>query len=405
MPRSRLSKIYLVPAVLVFIFLMILLSLSIPGAGPDKGRPEVYLLYASSGSMPQLLNTGQIDAFIVWEPVVSNAELSGIGKMIATPADLPPPGQWDQAACCVLVLRNDTIERYPDIAALLSALTTAAVNRTNEDPALAQNITAQWVFGDQPILTPTATLDPLPIENLSFANMVFTSGAPLPESGIVAYTVQEENAGPYNPPAMIDSQVSARGDQFLAGLAVPSLTEDIPTVSLGYLPSSDHFAPLYVMAIDSQYFCERYGFCLVPDDPDLSRPVSCTLLVNGSPAAYVELVPGQSGGGLMTAIGQEVLDGSYVGSIPAELQISLGNPSSVIQSINTGGTGLVVGPGSPCNDWDGFLRWVKVRSAAGRPVIVATIQSSIQEDMIRGAFGYENISVILYGTDFKTPYP
>ena len=107
----------------------------------------------------------------------------------------------------------------------------------------------------------------------------------------------------------------------------------------------------------------------------------------------------------MTTIGQKALAGAYVGSIPAEMQIALGNPSSIIQSINTGGSGLVVGTKNPCRDWTGFARWVKDRSAAGRPVVVATIQSSIQEDMLREALSYENISVKYYGTDFKAGYP
>ena len=80
---------------------------------PADERPVVYLLYASAGSMPQLLNTEQIDAFMIWEPVVSNAELAGIGKMIATPADLPPPGKWENAASCILVLRDDISHEVP----------------------------------------------------------------------------------------------------------------------------------------------------------------------------------------------------------------------------------------------------------------------------------------------------
>jgi len=117
---------------------------------------------------------------------------------------------------------------------------------------------------------------------------------------------------------------------------------NIPTLGLGYIPSTDNYAPLYVMVKDSTYFCDRYGFCLVPDDPKASRPVSCTLFVRGETFAHVNLVPGQSGGGIMTTVGQNALDGAFVGSVPAEQQIGLGNPSSIIQSINTGGSGLVV---------------------------------------------------------------
>jgi hypothetical protein len=91
-----------------------------------------------------------------------------------------------------------------------------------------------------------------------------------------------------------------------------------------------------------------------------------------------------------------------VGSVPAELQIALGNPALIIQSINTGGSGLVVTNDSYVRDWNDFVLWVKSRSAAGRPVVIAAVQSSIQEEMVREACAYENITVILYGTDFET---
>jgi hypothetical protein len=200
----------------------------------------------------------------------------------------------------------------------------------------------------------------------------------------------------------VDAEVTDRAALFLNGTDVPQTGTEIPTLNIGYIPSSDNYAPVYVMVKDSEYFCDRYGFCLVPDDPDLSRPVHCTLLVNGTPAAYINLVMGQSGGGIMTTIGQKALEGAYVGSVPAELQIALGNPALIIQSVNTGGSGLVVTNGSYIRDWNDFVLWAKSRSAAGRPVVIAAVQSSIQEEMVREACAYENITVILYGTDFET---
>ena len=385
-------------------FLFLIPHVTAPRFEDSNERPTAYLLYASAGSMSQLLNTNQIDAFIIWEPVVANAELAKIGKRVAVPSDLPPQGKWTDAASCVLVLRDDVTEQNPEVSALLSALTTAGINRTRENPELAKKITADWVFGKNPILTPKGSLYPIAVENRSFDNMVFTAYAEPPESGIVNHVRDEKMDSRYGPIGRTSLKVSMRGDQILSGSAVPQITKNIPTLNIGYIPSSDNFAPLYVMVEDYQYFCDRYGFCLVPDDKDASRPVHCTLLVQGVPAAHINLVPGQSGGGIMTTIGQKSLEGAYVGSVPAELQIALGNPSSIIQSINTGGSGLVVDDDDPCKDWNSFVRWVKNRSDANNPVIIATVQSSIQEDMIRDALAYENISVKLYGTDFETTY-
>ncbi|MFA4877197.1 MAG: ABC transporter substrate-binding protein [Methanoregula sp.] len=389
--------------------LLAILFLILPAVAPrfvhsEYERPTVYLLYASSGSMPQLLNTGQIDAFLIWEPVVANTQLAGIGKLVAVPSDLPPPGKWDNAAINVLVLRNDAIAQNPEVSALLSALTTAAINRTRENPELAENITAAWVFGENPVLTPKGSLSPLDVESLSFDNMVFTAQAQIPESGIVRHALIVSGNDTYNPSAMVNPAVSVQGEQFLNGSAVPVLPEKIPTLNIGYISSSDNYAPLYVLVMDSEYFCNRYGFCLVPDDEKATRPVQCTLLVQGEPAAHINLIPGQSGGGIMTTIGQKSLDGAYVGSVPAELQIALGNPTSIIQSINTGGSGLVVGNAAPCHDWNSFVTWARNSYSGKDPVVIATVQSSIQEDMIREALAYEKIPVILYGTDFETEY-
>jgi NitT/TauT family transport system substrate-binding protein len=367
--------------------------------GPrDTNQPgsssEVYLLYTSSGSMVQLLNAGQIDAFIVWEPVVSTATLPGTAKMIATPEWMPPPGEWGDTACCVLVLREDMITKSPDAAALLSALTTAAVERVNENQSLAENITANWVFGTKPLLTATGTLNPVSVEQQAFTNINFTSSAVPP--GIGGIEVPGEETSPTTP--KMNPAVVERGKQFLNG-TLPLPETDTPVqVNLGYLASSDHTAPLYVMVKDSDYFRDRYGFCLAPNNPSEARPEHCTLYVNGQPFANVNLIPGQSGGGIMTTIGQGALDGAYIGTVPAELQIGLGNPSTMVQSINSGGTGLVVNSQAPCDDWNSFTEWADLRSANGRPLVIATVQSSIQESIIRSALAYDNITVIMYGT-------
>ncbi len=364
----RIIAVFIVVLVLILVFLTPWHSVSRTVFSLNR-TPEVYLLYGSSGSMSELLITDQIDAFIIWEPVVANAELAGTGRMIATPGEMPPPGRWADAASCVFLLRNDIIRGYPDISALLSALTTAGINRINEDPELAVNITAAWVYGTEPVLTPQGSLDPIEIEQLSFENLVFTPEASIPalldvqDFNSPGVTVQNDSL------MSVDSTVYNQGLLLLNGTASPVPDGEPVELSLGYLPSSDNFAPLYVMVQDSSYFCEKYGFCLVPDKPS-SRPSGCTLYVNDTPVALVNLVPAQSGGGIMTSVGQGAMNGAYVGSIPAESQMALGNPASIIQSINSGGTGLVVGNRAPCTDWDSFVRWARFRSDQGRPLVM-----------------------------------
>ncbi len=392
--KGRPLPLAFLTGLLLIIALLFLLLYSGPRNTSQPGSEgEVYLLYASSGSMVQLLNAGQIDAFIVWEPIVSTATLTGTGKMIATPGWMPPPGEWGDTACCVLVLRNDMISKNPDVSALLSGLTTAAVERVNENQSLAENITADWVFGSKPLLTASGTLEPISVEQQAFTNINFTSQSVPPDMNEIGLPGEDTGTTP-----RMDRTVVGRGKQFLNGtLPLPEPGGTIQ-VNLGYLPSSDHTAPLYVMVKDSDYFRERYGFYLAPDNPAQTRPEHCTLYVNDTPFANVNLIPGQSGGGIMTTIGQGALDGAYIGSVPIELQVGLGNPSTMVQSINSGGTGLVVGTGAPCSDWVTFTEWAEARSAEGKPLVIATVQSSIQESIIRSALAYDNITVIMYGT-------
>lgn len=393
MERRQLPLTIVICLLLVATLLVLSLYPGYQNASQSGSQSRVYLVYASSGSMVQLLNAGQVDAFIVWEPIVSTATLPGTAKMIATPEWMPPPGEWGDTACCVFILRNDMVAKNSNVSALLSALTTAAVERVNENQSQAENITAAWVFGTKPLLTASGTLNPLSVEQQAFTNINFTSGANPPGIEDIGLPAEDSTATP-----RMDHAIVEQGKQYLNGTLPLPEPGNVIEVNLGYLPSSDHTAPLYVMVKDSDYFCERYGFCLAPDNPDESRPKQCTLYVNGQPYANVNLVPGSSGGGIMTTIGQGALNGAYIGSVPEELQIGLGNPSTMIQSINTGGTGLVVTTRAPCSDWNTFTEWADDRSAEGSPLVIATVQSSIQETIIRSALAYDNITVIMYGT-------
>ena len=323
--------------------------------------------------------------------------MGDIGKEIADESDLPPPGKWGNAACCVLVMRNELIERYPDIAAMLSALTIAGMERVQEDTPLAENITANWVFGKKPIMSAGLYLDPDAVEEQSFNSLVFTANATIPD--ISDLTSQVEETEGVSPPDIfvVNSSVAVRAQDLLNG-TIPSIPSEPPTIRIGYLPSSDHYAPFYVAVQDFENFMGWYGFCLMPLDGENGRPTQCELLYGNQTAAHVQLIPGQVGGGVMTGIGQDAIDVGYLGSVPSDLQITLGNNASIIHSVNKGGTGLVVSNEAPCDNWDSFISWVRTKSNEHNPVILSTAQSSVQEEMIREALEYEGIHIEMYGT-------
>lgn len=381
-----------------------LLTVPVSAAGPapvPDERPTVYLLYASSGTMSQLLNTHQIDATVIWESVVSTIVLSQTGRMVATAQDFPPNGSWAGTASCVVVLRDSFIRKNPEISGLLYAITQAGINRVNEDPSLAENITAAWVFGSKPILTPKGKLEPLAVEEHAFPNIVFTSEAALPSVSFESTPAIDQPGRSEESDPVNVSQVVELGQSYLNGTNLPDFSNATTVdLSIGYLPSSDLFAPLYVAVQDSEYFCDRYSFCLMPVE-ETSRPSYCILVVNGEAVAAVSLVPAQSGGGMMTTLGQNAIDCAFVGSVPALQQIAGGNPSTIIMATNTGGTGLVVDPRAPCTNWSSFISYAKLRSFENRPLVIATVQSSIQETMIRGALEQENFRIVLYGTNIE----
>ncbi|WP_324331970.1 ABC transporter substrate-binding protein, partial [Methanospirillum sp.] len=205
---------------------------------------QVQLVYATSGIMPQLLNTSQVDAFFVWESVVSTAEMGGIGKVIARDADIPPDRKWENTACNVLVMRNSFINEYPEIASLLSAITIAGIQRIHEDPDEAMNITAGWVYGSQPIRSAGLYLNPIDLEKNAFPHIKFTNRAVLPDLGYIQKVLPDSDQIP-DSSSWENVTVFNRALDLLNG-SEPLISNTPSHVRIGYLPSADLYAPLYV---------------------------------------------------------------------------------------------------------------------------------------------------------------
>jgi ABC-type nitrate/sulfonate/bicarbonate transport system substrate-binding protein len=367
----------------------------VPGAGilpVTSQKPTVYILYSTAGSMPQLLNTGQVDAFFDWQPYVAMSDQGKLGKIITYSEGLPPDHYWADKPCCVFVMSDKFVRQEPELARILSLLTAAGIQYINNNEDKAEQITANWIFGSGNLLIAGIYLDPMEVEQESFPTLHFVNKSSL---------LQQYNE------TRKQNQTSTGQDIFIPGTPVPltmhgegnlaSPEKAHPLIRFGYL-STDHHAPLFVLASDPDYFLDKYGFALVPVNPGDKRPNQFNLISGNKTVAQVQLIIGQSGGGLMTNMGQGVIDAAYVGSIPAQNQIGFGNPAHVIEPLHTGGSALVAGNSAPCTDWNDFTAWATTRSAAGKPLIVATVQSSIQEDMITTALESEGFEVRLYGT-------
>ncbi|MBA2882785.1 NitT/TauT family transport system substrate-binding protein [Desulfosalsimonas propionicica] len=73
-------------------------------------RKEIHLMVLKPPDMIGSLRTGQIDAFIAWEPYPAKAITSGVGKMLAASKKL-----WPEHPCCVLVVEKSFMKAHPRI--------------------------------------------------------------------------------------------------------------------------------------------------------------------------------------------------------------------------------------------------------------------------------------------------
>lgn len=391
-----------------------LLALAILIAGctqpeTDDETAEVGILYTSAPSMPQLLSTNQVDGFLIWQPNVEIAQQAGIGKVIAYSNEMPPDNIWENHTCCALVAREDLIQENPDLVNAVAALTIVSVDYIDQNQDRAIELTAEWLFGDKDIQIGDVTLDPVEIERGSIPTFRFTA-VPTQEwidsnhrfvqtyidLGLLKGQLKDAS------PEEID-EILFDFDPYYAAEAMlekGEITTPAPydgQLGIGYLPS-DHDAPMFIAAKEWQYFNDQYGIALKPKDETKLKPDLFDLIVNGEVIANVMAVEGQGGAGLMTAMGQNAIQFAYAGTPPTIIAIDGGNEVKIINPIHTEGSGLIAAMDAPADDWPSFVQWAKDRSASGKPLIIATVQGSIQDVILRYALQDAGLSVKLIQT-------
>jgi NitT/TauT family transport system substrate-binding protein len=80
----------------------------------NMSEADVKLVEMAPPDVASALNSGAIDAFIMGEPFPSQAELGGYGRVLFFAKEY-----WPDYISCVLVVRDDVIERRPDAVQLL----------------------------------------------------------------------------------------------------------------------------------------------------------------------------------------------------------------------------------------------------------------------------------------------
>ncbi|MDO9538849.1 MAG: ABC transporter substrate-binding protein [Methanocalculus sp.] len=383
-----------------------LLILALLGAGcvsetpvipPEESHGEVGIMYTAAGQMPVLLSTGQIDGYMVWQPFVSVATASGIGKVVSYSQDLPPAGTWTDHTCCALSGREDFIKANTDVVNAIAALLILSGNYIQENPDRTAEISANWLFGGADMTFGAVTISSNDVLKGSIPTIRFSSVPStewlqsndrfieaLRDIGYLTGSLKDAPSEDVREMLYDFSNYEAARAMVDAGeIKTPQkLTKPL---SLGYLPS-DHDAPLFVAIKDWEYFNEKFGIALKPRVNVPGKVDVADLIVNGVMVAEVKLVQGEGGAQLMTLMATDALQMAYAGTPPTISAIDKGTAIKILFPTQNEGSGLVVAASAPVTDWDSFIVWIDARSAEGTPLkIAAPIRGSIQDVQIKYA--------------------
>ena len=386
-----------------FILAAALLCLAVvfsAGCVDNGGSGEkVEILYAGVGNMPQLLESGAVDAAIAWQPFVAVMEEGQIGKVISYSEDLPPAGKWEGHTCCVFGANSYALAN-PEIAADMTALMILGNEYITANPEKSAVLIADWLFANQDLTYGGVTVNSVDVMEASIPTIKFSgevtdawieSNEDFVQSqrdlglvtGKLANTNSEETKGllfdfgPYEA-----AQGIVESGKFLE----PS--SSVKEISVGYL-ASDHDGPLFVLLKDWKFFKDNYNTYLKPVTEKVGKIDKAELYINGKKVCDVKLIEGSAGPQLMTLLQQNQIQYAVAGTPPFVSAVDKSTSAvdiKILAPIMMNGSGLVVSDEAPADDWNSFIAWVKERSAEGKPVVIADPQlGSIQDVQLKAA--------------------
>ena len=386
-----------------FILAAALLCLAVvfsAGCVDNGGSGEkVEILYAGVGNMPQLLESGAVDAAIAWQPFVAVMEEGQIGKVISYSEDLPPAGKWEGHTCCVFGANSYALAN-PEIAADMTALMILGNEYITANPEKSAVLIADWLFANQDLTYGGVTVNSVDVMEASIPTIKFSgevtdawieSNEDFVQSqrdlglvtGKLANTNSEETRellfdfGPYEA-----AQGIVESGKFLE----PS--SSVKEISVGYL-ASDHDGPLFILLKDWKFFKDNYNTYLKPVTEKVGKIDKAELYVNGKKVCDVKLIEGSAGPQLMTLLQQNQIQYAVAGTPPFVSAVDKSTSAvdiKILAPIMMNGSGLVVSDEAPADDWNSFIAWVKERSAEGKPVVIADPQlGSIQDVQLKAA--------------------
>jgi len=340
----------------------------------DRGGTVSYLKIAPA-TMAAALESGIVDAYIAWEPFVSEATVGGVGQVLMWSEEVMP-----EHPCCVVAVSQDLLDR-PDGDELAKRFLKAHIDATEwmvdafEDPD-STNYTLLVTLASE-FTTRSSEVVEEALRHLEFryaVDPVFTDAL---EEFVNLYietnqtTIEAVEARGYS---SAEDFVDRYVDETLlaaAGSVEPStaiLNPDDP-VRLGYLLGDLHQLAQYVAGDDrvlggSQSLFEKYGVAVEP--------------AAGAPYA--------NGGVVMDNFAAGYVDVGYLGAPPALIKhITVGTEILIVAQANIEGSGLVVKVGS---DVTGITDLVN-------RTVATPGETSIQHLLLRIALEREGLDLVL----------
>ncbi|HJJ52662.1 MAG TPA: ABC transporter substrate-binding protein, partial [Methanocorpusculum sp.] len=360
---------------------------------------RVEILYSVPGTMPQLLDSGAVDAVITWQPFVAGIEESGVGKVVSYSEDLPPKGKWEGHTCCVFGANSYALAN-PEVAADVTALMILGNEYITENPAKASALIADWLFANGDLTYGNVKVSSVDVMKASIPTILFSgevtdawiaSNEDFVQSqrdlGLVTGKLANTNSEETEALLFDFSAYDAAQDILASGKFLDPKTA-VQEISIGYLPS-DHDGPLFVLLKDWKFFKDNYNTYLKPVSEKVGKIDKAELYVNGKKVCDVKLIEGSAGPQLMTLLQQNQIQYAVAGTPPFVSAIDKASSAvdiKILAPIMMNGSGLLVADDAPADDWDSFVAWIKERSAEGKPVVIADPQlGSIQDVQLKAA--------------------
>jgi NitT/TauT family transport system substrate-binding protein len=108
------------------------------------GFKEVKIIVVKPPEMIWALESGDIDAFIAWEPHVAKAVTKRIGRILVTSHDI-----WENHPCCVLVADLKFIEKHPELVRKIVNVHVDTTNYIKNHPKEAVRIGVKYTGMDE----------------------------------------------------------------------------------------------------------------------------------------------------------------------------------------------------------------------------------------------------------------